>query len=101
MDVVGGEERLEQQVMSIESKHFTTINSFTWSDAFIIAKGAALMSGTTYDIEFVTGCYELQPNNALSRLLFERLREAGPPAFTDEEQAFARQLQATFNSAGT
>ncbi len=35
LDVVGGEERLEQQVMEIESKHFTTINSYEWSDAFI------------------------------------------------------------------
>lgn len=35
LDVVGGEERLETQVMQIESKHFSTINSFEWSDAFI------------------------------------------------------------------
>jgi aminobenzoyl-glutamate utilization protein B len=61
-----------------------------------IAKGAALMSGTTYDIDFVTGCYDLLPNLALARLMLEKLREAGEIAFTDEEQAFARQLQATF-----
>jgi aminobenzoyl-glutamate utilization protein B len=65
-----------------------------------IAKGAALMSGTTYDIDFVTGCYELLPNAVLSRLVLEKLHDAGPIAFTDEEQAFARQLQATF-SPGT
>jgi Phytanoyl-CoA dioxygenase (PhyH) len=34
-DVVGGEERLETRVMEIESKHFSSINSFEWSDAFI------------------------------------------------------------------
>lgn len=61
-----------------------------------IAKGAALMSGTTHDIEFVTGCYDYLPNRALSRLLLEKMREAGPPGFSAEEQAFARQLQATF-----
>jgi aminobenzoyl-glutamate utilization protein B len=61
-----------------------------------IAKGAALMSGTTHDIEFITGCYELLPNLALSRLLLEKLREVGDLSFTDEEQAFARKLQATF-----
>lgn len=61
-----------------------------------IAKGAALMSGTTYDIDFLTGCYELLPNLALSRLMLEKLQAAGEIAFTDEEQHFAKQLQATF-----
>ncbi|MCS7061337.1 MAG: hypothetical protein RMN25_09250, partial [Anaerolineae bacterium] len=36
LDVVGGEDRLETQVMGISGGHFTTINSFIWSDAFII-----------------------------------------------------------------
>ena len=36
LDVVGGEDRQERQVMGIESGHFTTINSFIWSDAFIV-----------------------------------------------------------------
>jgi hypothetical protein len=37
LDVVGGEDRLEPQVMRLNhSGHFTTINSFFWSDAFII-----------------------------------------------------------------
>ena len=37
LDVVGGEDRLETQVMKLGSSgHFTTINSFEWSDAFII-----------------------------------------------------------------
>ena len=36
LDVVGGEDRLETQVMRLpESGHFTTINSFEWSDAFV------------------------------------------------------------------
>ena len=61
-----------------------------------IAKGAALMSGTTHDIDVVTACYELLPNTALSRLMLEKLQHAGAIAFTDEEQAFARALQETF-----
>jgi hypothetical protein len=37
LDVVGGEDRLETQVMRLnESGHFTSINSFMWSDAFIV-----------------------------------------------------------------
>lgn len=36
LDVVGGEDRLETQVMRITGGHFTSINSFIWSDAFIV-----------------------------------------------------------------
>jgi hypothetical protein len=36
LDVVGGEDRLETQVMGLGPGHFTTINSFEWSDAFIV-----------------------------------------------------------------
>ena len=36
LDVVGGEDRLETQVMHIGPGHFTSINSFIWSDAFIL-----------------------------------------------------------------
>jgi aminobenzoyl-glutamate utilization protein B len=60
-----------------------------------IARGAALMSGTTYDVDFLTGCAELLPNMALSRLLLEKLRAVGPISFSAEEQAFARELQAS------
>jgi hypothetical protein len=36
LDVVGGEERLETQVMGKPKTHFSSINSFVWSDAFIV-----------------------------------------------------------------
>ena len=36
LDVIGGEDRLETQVMGITGGHFTSINSFIWSDAFIV-----------------------------------------------------------------
>jgi hypothetical protein len=35
IDVVGGEDRLETQVYGLGPGHFTSINSFIWSDAFI------------------------------------------------------------------
>lgn len=35
-DVAGGEDRIEDRVMEIESQHFTTIDSTEWSDAFIV-----------------------------------------------------------------
>ncbi len=36
LDVIGGEARLETQVMSKPKTHFSSINSTMWSDAFIV-----------------------------------------------------------------
>ena len=63
-----------------------------------IAQGAALMSGTTHDIEFVTGCYDLLPNRTLSQLLYESMETAGGIQFTEQEQSYAQQLQSTFRN---
>ena len=61
-----------------------------------IAKGAALMSGTTYDIDFVTGCYEVLPNRVISDLMYEKMQSLSPLTFTAQEIAFASQLQKSF-----
>jgi len=61
-----------------------------------IAKGAALMSGTTYDIEFITGCYDLLPNTELSDFLYQKMAAVDDMTFTEQERQFARELQATF-----
>ena len=61
-----------------------------------IAKGAALMSGTTHDIEFIAGCYDVLPNNTISDLMLKNMQAVDDLAFTAEERRFARQLQATF-----
>ncbi|NJN14912.1 MAG: amidohydrolase [Oscillochloris sp.] len=63
-----------------------------------IAQGAALMSGTRHEIDFVTGCYDLLPNDVLGQLLLEKLELCGPIEFTPEEQAFAREIQSSFGS---
>ena len=61
-----------------------------------IAKGAALMTGTTHDIEFITGCYDLLPNDVISDLLYEKMAAVNDMRFTEQEREFARELQATF-----
>ena len=61
-----------------------------------IAKGAALMSGTRHEIEFITGCYDLLPNGVMSDLLYEKMAAAGDMSFSDQERRFARELQASF-----
>ena len=61
-----------------------------------IAKGAALMSGTRHEIEFITGCYDILPNSVMSDLLYEKMAEVDDMRFTERERQFARELQATF-----
>ncbi len=61
-----------------------------------IAKGAALMSGTTHDIDFVTGCAELLSNRVISNVLEQKLQQVDDLCFTDQERDFARKLQETF-----
>ncbi len=61
-----------------------------------ITRGAALMSGTTHDIEFIAGCYDVLPNNTISDLMLKNMQAVDDLAFTAEERRFARQLQATF-----
>ena len=61
-----------------------------------IAKGAALMSGTSCDIDFITACYDILPNAVMSDLLYEKMSEIDDMQFTEQERAFARELQASF-----
>ena len=60
-----------------------------------IAKGAALMTGTTCEVEFLTGSYELLSNRVIDELMLDKLRQVGPPEFTGAERDLARRLQAT------
>lgn len=61
-----------------------------------IAQGAALMSGTTHDIDFVTGCYELMSNRVMSEILLEKMQAVEPLRFTEQERRYAKDLQASF-----
>ncbi|MCY4539450.1 MAG: amidohydrolase [Chloroflexi bacterium] len=61
-----------------------------------IAKGAALMSGTRHEIEFLTGCYEILPNDVMSDLLYEKMAEIDDMRFSDQEREFAKALQESF-----
>ena len=58
-----------------------------------IARGAALMSATTYDIDFLSGCYELLPNLVIGDLMRQKMEAMGAPKFTAEDMAFADELQ--------
>jgi aminobenzoyl-glutamate utilization protein B len=47
-----------------------------YSRVLDIARGAALMSGTTHEIEFITGCYDLLPNKVLSTCSCKKCRKS-------------------------
>jgi len=57
-----------------------------------VADGAATMTETTYEMEFLTGCYNTLHNEAIGDAMYERLRQVGPPAFDAEDEAFARAM---------
>lgn len=64
-----------------------------------IAKGAALMTGTEVEVVFDKACSNLVPNNTLESTLHGVLSEIGVPTFTEDELAFAKELQATLAAA--
>ncbi len=61
-----------------------------------IARGAALMTDTSYEIEFLTGCYNYLPNKTLNRLLQQFMEQVGPNRWTEAELEFARRMGASF-----
>jgi aminobenzoyl-glutamate utilization protein B len=57
-----------------------------------VAKGAALMTGTSFDVEFLEGTYNVIPNRVLAELVVRNMREVGTPKYTAEERAFAGEM---------
>lgn len=66
-----------------------------------IARGAALMTGTSFERVFIDGTAELLPNYTLEGLLYRQMAELGVPAASEEELAFAVQLRKSFPSDPT
>lgn len=64
-----------------------------------IAKGAALMTDTTFTRRFIDGTADLVPNAPLEKALYRNLCEAPAVSYTPEEQAFAQALNATCPSS--
>ena len=60
-----------------------------------IAKGAALMTGTTVEWEFIKACSNIVPNNRLEEVINASMHEVPLPSYTDEERAFAKEMRST------
>lgn len=62
-----------------------------------VARGAALITGTTFDINFLTGCYETLVNKTLVDVQYKNLEKVGAPKYDDEDFKFAAALAETFD----
>lgn len=62
-----------------------------------IAEGAAHMTETRVEIDFVKGCSNLVSNKVIAKKLWENLTELGAPEYTKEEMELA---QAIHDSVG-
>ncbi|SRR6266851_3645742 len=61
-----------------------------------IAEGAALATQTRVVALVYSGIYDLLPNRPLAERMQAHLERLGVPSFSEEEQAFARELQSNF-----
>ena len=61
-----------------------------------IARGAALMTGTTFEKQFIDGLADTVPNHTLESVLYRNFEALGVPAHTAEEIAFADALAKTY-----
>jgi aminobenzoyl-glutamate utilization protein B len=66
-----------------------------WDRIVEAAKGAALGTGTTMELELVGAVYNVLPNVYLSGLMHKNLERVGGFSYTPEEQAFAEQVRKT------
>ncbi|RLE96171.1 MAG: amidohydrolase [Thermoprotei archaeon] len=60
-----------------------------------IAKGAALMTRTRVEVEFLEGIYNLIPNRTLAELVVSNMREIGLPEYSEEDLKFAKEIAKT------
>ena len=61
-----------------------------------VAQGAALMTETRLEENFVSGAYNMLTNRVLSDQLMAALDDLGPMEFTGEEVAYAREIAGAF-----
>ncbi len=57
-----------------------------------IAEGAALMTETQMEIDFVKACANVVPNNVIEEVLYRNFLELGVPGYSSEDREFAKQI---------
>lgn len=56
------------------------------------ARGAALMTGTTVEVELISYCKEMKINPVLNQVYYEAMKTIQTPEYTEDELAFAKKL---------
>ena len=64
----------------------------TYNRLVKVAEGAAHMTETELEIEFLGGCYNTQNNKVVLQAAHDAMKETPLPVYTDEEKAFATKL---------
>ncbi|GHI01202.1 M20 family metallopeptidase [Neobacillus kokaensis] len=62
-----------------------------------IARGAALMTGTTMEVEFEGTASNLIPNTTLAEMMYKNLTAVGVPSYDEFDQHFAKEIRATLS----
>jgi len=62
-----------------------------------IAKGAAIMTRTEVETEFLEGSYNIVPNRTISELIVKNMREIGLPKYSAEDLMFAEEIAKTIS----
>jgi aminobenzoyl-glutamate utilization protein B len=59
-----------------------------------IAQGAAMMTGTEVEIQFIKACANIVRNTTLSQTLYDNFKDIKLPEYTAEEKTFAAEIRA-------
>jgi aminobenzoyl-glutamate utilization protein B len=65
----------------------------TYDKLVKIAEGAALMTGTTYDVKYAASAWPQNVNKTIAEAIQKNIDTVGMPKWTEEEQRFARDFQ--------
>ncbi|MBE5868188.1 MAG: amidohydrolase [Lachnospiraceae bacterium] len=65
-----------------------------------IAKGAALMTGTQVEIQFIKACSNTVPNKALEKVMYKNMMEIPLPEYTDQDKVFAAAINDSVENKG-
>ena len=57
-----------------------------------VARGAAMMTETELEIEFLGGCYNTMPNMYMANMTYDIMKQIPIPQYTEEELKFADEL---------
>ena len=91
-NVVQAEARVKYLIRSTSAKKVKAL----YERVCDVARGAAMITGTTVDIIFDEGLYDTLPNFALEDVLKESFLKIGIPEYTAEERAYAKAFKESF-----